>query len=178
MTTSFDATTVATRSLTDMGEGSREDFDRTIHPDASNREDITEPPACRGRGPDAFWATALWLREAFPDIRHTPHEVVAGGDLVVIHATMSGTHRGPFVVYDEDACVKQVFAPTGRSFAVPQTHWYRMADGLCVEHWATRDDMGMAEQLGWVPPTPMYLLRCARAKRAARRSQASATYSP
>ena len=37
-----------------------------------------------------------------------------------------------------------------------------------VEHWANRDDMGTAAQLGWVPPSPLYLLRMARAKRRAR----------
>jgi hypothetical protein len=25
-----------------------------------------------------------------------------------------------------------------------------VADGLVIEHWANRDDQGMAEQLGWV----------------------------
>ena len=34
-----------------------------------------------------------------------------------------------------------------------------MPDGLVVEHWANRDDMGTAAQLGWVPPTPRDLLR-------------------
>ena len=27
-----------------------------------------EPPECRGRGPAAFYATALWLRAAFDDL--------------------------------------------------------------------------------------------------------------
>ena len=36
-----------------------------------------------------------------------------------------------------------------------------MRDGLVAEHWAVRDDQGMALQLGWVPPSPWYLLRCA-----------------
>ncbi|WP_188587104.1 ester cyclase [Gordonia jinhuaensis] len=162
-----DATQVALRSMSDMGSGDRLDFDRTIHPDAINREAATEPSACRGRGPAAFWASAQWLRSAFPQVRHEVNHVVTESDLVVIHATMSGTHEGPFVLYGPDGEVRQAFAPTHKRFAVDQTHWFRMAQGLVVEHWASRDDMGMAEQLGWVPPSPMYLVRCARARRRA-----------
>ena len=170
MSTATPSVTTALRALTDMGAGSHADFSRTIHPDATNREAREEPPACRGRGPEAFWATAVWLRTAFPDLRHDPHDVVVDDDLVVIGATMSGTHRGPFVAYDENGHVERAFAPTGKPFAVTQTHWFRMRDGLCLEHWANRDDLGMGKQLGWFPPSPMYLWRCARATRAARRS--------
>ena len=39
-----------------------------------------------------------------------------------------------------------------------------------IEHGANRDDLGMARQLGWIPPAPAYLLKMARARRRARRS--------
>ena len=64
--------------------------------------------------------------------------------------------------------------PTGREFATTQTHWFRFRDGLVVEHWANRDDLATAEQLGWVPPTPAFLLRQAIATRRARRRAARA----
>ena len=38
-------------------------------------------------------------------------------------------------------------------------------DDVVVEHWANRDDIGTAQQLGWIPPTPAFLLRARRAKR-------------
>lgn len=164
---------VAVRAVTDMGAGDRAAFDATMHPDAVNREAHAEPPNCRGVGPEAFWASALWLRAAFPDLRHEPHVAVVDGELVVVHATMSGTHRGPFVVYDAAGRVEQVFAPTDKTFAVTQTHWFRMRDGLCAEHWANRDDLGMGQQLGWFPPSPRYLWQCAQAKRAAQRTESS-----
>jgi hypothetical protein len=44
-----------------------------------------------------------------------------------------------------------------------------MKDGLILEHWANRDDMGMAMQLGWLPPTPVFLVRMTLAKRRAKR---------
>lgn len=169
--TAFDpsAEAVALANFELMRCGTREEFDRLIHPDCINHEAEDEPPACRQRGPAGVWATALWLREAFEDLRWEVHEVVAERDLVVVHCTMSGRHVKPFVGYDEHARVKEAFPPTGRRFAVTQTHWFRIADGRMAEHWANRDDLGMAEQAGWVPPTPAYLLRMALARRRARK---------
>jgi hypothetical protein len=54
---------------------------------------------------------------------------------------------------------------SGRSFAASQTDWYRLAEGRIVGHAANRDDLGQARQLGWVPPSPAFLVRSALAKR-------------
>lgn len=162
-------TAVALRSYEIMATGGRDDFDAVIHPDAVNRESRQEPPAARGRGPSAFHASALWLRSAYADLSWDVHEVVTEGDLVVAHLTMSGRHVGPFVVHDKSGHVERAFAPTGRSFSVHQTHWSRVQDGMVIEHRANRDDLGQSMQLGWIPPSPTYLLRCARATRRARR---------
>ncbi|MDI6105960.1 ester cyclase [Actinoplanes sp. NEAU-A12] len=160
------------RSMTIMGSGDLDELTRVVHPKAVNREAKDEPPACRGEGPAAFAATARWLRAAFADLRFDVHDVMADGDLIAVHCTMSGRQAGPFVAYDERGEVAQAFPPTGRTFAVTQSHWFRMKDGQVVEHWANRDDLGMATQLGWVPPTPAFLWRMARAKRHARRNPA------
>lgn len=153
-----------------MASGTMADFERVVHPNAINREAIDEPPASRVPGPKGFYATALWLREAFADLAFEFHDVVVDGDLVVIHNTMSGCHHSPMVEYDADGNVATVFPPTGRTFASKQSHWFRIADGKVIEHWANRDDVGTATQLGWIPPSPWYLFRMARAKRAARRA--------
>ena len=58
-----------------------------------------------------------------------------------------------------------MFAATGRSFAASQTHWYRLADGRTVGHAADRDDLTLARQLGWVPPSPAFLAGSALARR-------------
>jgi predicted ester cyclase len=94
--------------------------------------------------------------------------VVAEGDLVVVHNTMSGRHTGPMVTYDQGR-IEQVMPPTGRRFATKQSHWLRIQDGKVIEHWANRDDIGTAKQLGWVPPSPLFLLRSALATRRLRR---------
>jgi len=62
--------------------------------------------------------------------------------------------------------------PTGKEFAATQTHWFRTRDGMITEHWANRDDLGMARQAGWVPPSPAFLLRAAIARRRAQKRPA------
>ena len=166
-----DARALCLRSMRIIVDGSLADFEAVVHPDAVNREAKDEPPAARGRGPAAFHATALWLRATFADLNFEVHEVAVDGDLVAVHNTMSGRHVGPAVTYDADGRVRQAFPPTGRRFSTTQSHWFRLRDGKVIEHWANRDDLGTALQLGWVPPSPRYLLRTALATRRARRAQ-------
>ena len=47
--------------------------------------------------------------------------------------------------------------------------------GLIVEHWANRDDLGMARQLGGLPSTPVFLFRMSMAKRRGRRDETANT---
>ena len=171
--TADEAKALAIRSMQIMADGDRSDFDDVVHPEAVNRESKDEPPETRGRGPAAFYATALWLRGAFADLAFEIHDVVAERDLVVVHNTMSGRQTGPFVIYGADGQVTQVMPATGKRFATTQTHWLRLRDGQVVEHWANRDDQGMAMQAGWVPPTPWFLLKAAIATRRARRREAA-----
>jgi predicted ester cyclase len=156
-----------------MVHGTREQFEQVVHPDAVNREGKDEPLESRGRGPRAFFATALWLRTWFEDLAFEVHEVVAAGDLVVVHNTMSGRQTGVATIYGEDGRITQAMPATGRRFAATQTHWFRLRDGLVIEHWANRDDQGMAMQLGWVPPSPWYLVRAVLATRRARRHEST-----
>ena len=164
-----DDTGVAIASLHAMGSGTLADFQALYTADAVNREAQTEPPDTRGTGPAALYATARWLRTAFSDLTWKVHDVAHDNDLVVVHATMSGRQTGPFIAYRPDAKVAAVFPPRGRTFTVTQTHWFRMNDGKVAEHWANRDDLGMGQQLGWNPPTPLYLARMLLASRRARR---------
>jgi hypothetical protein len=72
-----------------------------------------------------------------------------------------------------DGSVTEVFPPTGRAFAARQVHWFRLADGAIAEHDAVRDDMGMAKQVGWIPPRPGFVLRMLVARRRERRAYAA-----
>jgi predicted ester cyclase len=168
--TRTESVTVAEAAIHSVLGGTLADLLTLVHPDATNREAITEPPAARGHGPEAFHASGEWLRAAFSDLSWATERSIAEGDLVVTFGTMTGRHTGNFVVWTEDEKVERAFAPTGKAFYVRQAHFQRIRDGLVIEHWAVRDDQGMARQAGWLPPTPAFLIRCALATRNARRA--------
>jgi predicted ester cyclase len=167
---STDPIAVAVRSIHTMADGQRADFDTLYDPRAVDRENRVQPPTSRVPGPAGFYSTAQWLRAAFADLHYDIHHAVADGNLVAVNSTMAGRHVSPWAVYDEGGNVDTVFPPTNRPFAVTQSHWFRLEHGRIIDHWANRDDLGMAKQLGWVPPTPAYLFKMARAKRRAQRS--------
>ncbi len=161
---------IAEAAIHGVISGTLDDLVVVVHPDATNREAAAEPPATRSRGPHAFHATGEWLRDGFSELVWSTERSIAEDDLVVTFGTMSGRHTGHFVVWTPDETVERAFVPTGKSFIVRQAHFQRIQDGLVIEHWAVRDDQGMAMQAGWIPPTPAFLIRCALATRKARRA--------
>ena len=167
---STDPDSMVVRSIHAMADGDRAAFEPLYSTEAVDHENRVQPPSSRVPGADGFYATAVWLRAAFAGLHYDIHHGVTDGDLVVVNSTMNGRHTAPWAVYTEDGAVDSVFPPTGRTFAVTQSHWFRVRDGRIVEHWANRDDLGMARQLGWVPPSPAFLVRMARAKRRVVRS--------
>ena len=168
-TTRDETVTVAETAIQAVIGGTLADLRAVVDPHAINREATAEPPATRGSGPAAFHATGEWLRDAFSDLRWTTEQSITENDLVVTFGTLSGRHTGAFVAWTDDTQVDRVFVPTGKPFSVRQTHFQRIRDGRVIEHWAVRDDQNMALQAGWIPPTPAFLIRCARATRRARR---------
>jgi predicted ester cyclase len=170
-----DLTELAERSIQGVIRGSGAELQAVVHPDATNRESAAEPPSARGRGPAAFLATSTWLRSAYSDLTWSTEEHAVDGDLVVTFGHMSGRHTGDFVVWTEDGGIERVFVPTGKMFSVRHAHFQRIVDGQVIEHWAVRDDQGQAMQLGWIPPTPGFLIKCGWATRKARRTLARAS---
>ena len=162
---SADPISVAVRSIHTMAEGDRADFDPLYDPQAVDHENQVQPPSSRVPGPAGFYSTALWLRAAFAGLHYDIHHAVTDGNLVAVNSTMNGRHTAPWAVYTADGEVDSVFPPTGKTFAMTQSHWFRVEDGRIIEHWANRDDLGMARQLGWIPPTPAYMVKMLRAKR-------------
>jgi predicted ester cyclase len=84
----------------------------------------------------------LW-RAAFPDLNYTVEDTVVEDEKVVARVTVTGTHTGEF-----RPPAMGIFAPTGKSFSVDQTHVFRLAGGRIIEHWATRNDLALLQQLG------------------------------
>jgi predicted ester cyclase len=69
------------------------------------------------------------------------HHLIGEGDLVAQHLTVHGTHRASTMPLLADVPV------SGRSTSWTFVHIWRVVDGMIVEHWACRDDMGLLEQL-------------------------------
>jgi predicted ester cyclase len=164
------AKAICVRVFEAFAHGDLAAFEALFHPQAANREAGYQPRQARQPGPAGFHATALWLRSALADMTRDIQSVVADRDLVVAHAIAHARHVGPFVFYDADGRVDQAFPPTSRTCSVTHTHLFRIAEGKVIEHWANRDDMAMARQFGWIPPSPRYIARMVLAKRRARRT--------
>jgi lactoylglutathione lyase len=69
------------------------------------------------------------------------HHLIGDDDLVSQHLTLHGVHRASTMPLLADVPV------AGRPVAWTFIHLWRVADGVIVEHWACRDDMGLLEQL-------------------------------
>jgi len=152
--------------------GDLEAAEANVTSDFFNHRCTDEPMEARQRGPEGLKATIHWLHRAFTDMRFEFHEVLVAGDRAVARVTLHARQHGPFVVHDSpDGRVTDAFPSNGRAFAAPQTHWFRIAGGAIAEHDAVRDDLGMAKQLGWIPPTAIYIVRMLLTRRRERREQ-------
>ena len=92
------------------------------------------------------------LKTAFPDRRWEVEDMIAEGDRVVCRMTVSGTHQGVPAAPVEGGPRLQRITPTGRHYEVQHIHIFRVEDGKIVEHWAARNDLGLLDQLGGLPP--------------------------
>ncbi len=94
-----------------------------------------------------IWAT-------FPDWHVEVRDIVAVGDSVIVREKTSGTHQGVGKIPVNGGMLVDV-QPTHRRFVVDQIHWFKLRDGKIVDHYATRDDLSMLQQLGLSPvPEP------------------------
>ncbi|MEO6570427.1 MAG: ester cyclase [Ilumatobacteraceae bacterium] len=69
------------------------------------------------------------------------HHLITDGDLVAQHLTVHGTHRDSTMPLLDGAVA------SGRPITWTFIHLWRVVDGMIVEHWACRDDMGLLEQV-------------------------------
>ncbi len=119
---------------------------------AALREVVDRDVVARGARPDeppglaGVERTMFWLASAFSDQRWEIHDVIAEGDLVVVHATHHARHTGDLMG----------IPPTDRQVAYDYAHFLRFRDGKAVEHWSIRDSMTLMRQLGVLadPPPP------------------------
>jgi predicted ester cyclase len=79
----------------------------------------------------------------------TIERLIAEDDWVAELARFSGTHLAkPVTPHHGDL---RGIEPTGKKIEVWQSHFWRLRDGLIVEHEPVRDDLGIFRQLGLIP---------------------------
>jgi len=88
----------------------------------------------------------------FPDYHSEIVDIIAEGDVVVTRNRVSGTHKGVGKLPVNGGMLIGV-QPTGKRFEIQNIRWYKLRDGKIVEHYATRDDIGLTRQLGLLPET-------------------------
>ncbi|MEV7969879.1 ester cyclase [Sphaerisporangium sp. NPDC088356] len=81
--------------------------------------------------------------EAFPDSACTPQSVHETGDTVIAEYTLTGTHKGPFIVPGGG-----VLEATGRPITVRACCLSYVEDGLIASHRIYYDQLELAAQLG------------------------------
>jgi predicted ester cyclase len=95
-------------------------------------------PTRAGPGGAGMAAIAAAFRGAFPDLRMEIDLILSDGDLVAARWTSTGTFSRPW----GDA------SPTGVRATFSGVNIFRIRDGLVVELWNHRDDLGLMEQDG------------------------------
>ena len=99
---------------------------------------------------DRIEAVLRSLRTALPDLESETLEMVSDGEVVVCRAMLRGTHLGTPEVPFIQGGVFAMVEPSGKRIEMMQMHWYRVRDDKIIEHFAVRDDLTMARQLGVV----------------------------
>ena len=91
----------------------------------------------------------IWI--TFPDWHVDILDIMAIGDSVVVREKVSGTHEGVGRIPVNGGMLVGV-PPTHRHFKADAIHWFKLEDGKIADHYATRDDLSMMQQLGLLPP--------------------------
>jgi len=107
-------------------------------------EFVAEDMVNHAAGPQGRAGLAWILRTIEHDlgpVTFEQHHLIGDGDVVAQHITLHGTHRESTMPLLADV------PPSRRPVAWTFIHVWRVADGMIVEHWACRDDMGLLEQV-------------------------------
>jgi predicted SnoaL-like aldol condensation-catalyzing enzyme len=86
-------------------------------------------------GPEVQKEEARAFRAAFPDAQFALEVIVSAADLVAVRWRCTATHGETGAKIEDYVGV----------------NFFRIADRKIVEIWATRDDLGLFAQLGFVP---------------------------
>jgi predicted ester cyclase len=135
-----------------MTGDTREDLIRRLYAEAWSRGDFgvldelfapdyAAPLPGAPPGPESERRHIAMVRAAFPDLRATLEELVAGVGTVAARWIMTGTDTGGFMGR----------APTGRRATFWGVDFFRFAEGRVSKAWVGVDMLGLMIQLGILP---------------------------
>jgi len=93
------------------------------------------------------------LRNAFPDGKTEILDAVFDDNAVVTRIMFRGTHTGVSKLPVMSALVVGL-PPTGKRVEFQAMHLWKLRDGKIIEHYAVREELAIARQLGLVTSTP------------------------
>jgi steroid delta-isomerase-like uncharacterized protein len=86
------------------------------------------------------WLVAMF-RTGFPDLHCTVEDEISEGDKFAAHWSMRGTHKGLFMGNP----------PTGMQVQVQGMIFAQFKGGKILEYWMLIDQLGLLQQLGFIP---------------------------
>lgn len=107
---------------------------------ALNATDHQEVPGTAFR--DHLKSVVTTMRTAFPDLHFEVHHILAEGDMVAFHSTMTGTHQGVFAMGPFKDIV-----PAGKRIRVRHMHFLKWQDGKNTDLWHLWDTASLLRQL-------------------------------
>src|SRR5438094_5663789 len=129
---------VARIPLEAFNQGKLEVIDEVI---ADNSVEHAPVPPGMPSGKEGLKLLVKALRSAFPDLNLKLDLEIADGDLVVNRVISSGTMKGEFAG----------MPPSGKKATWEAIHITRVKGDKIVEHWGVQDQLGMLQQLGFIP---------------------------
>lgn len=116
----------------------KEAAEKYIHPDFVDHE----ASEGIGGGPDGYLATARYMNNAFSEATWMPLTIFAAGDKYAMAMEFSGVHTGDFMGVPA----------TGKPVRIRHLHFFRVKDGMAIEHWGARDELTLLDQIGVFKP--------------------------
>jgi steroid delta-isomerase-like uncharacterized protein len=104
--------------------------------------DHDRDPETRIRSPESAKQLVTSIRTIFPDLHFAIEDEIAQSNKVAVRWTVRGTHKAEFMG----------IPATDKQVTWEGMHFWRVADGKIVEVWDNRDDLGLMQQLGAIPP--------------------------
>lgn len=109
-------------------------FDEVVASDSIDHD----PAPGQLAGPKGYRALFTEMRNAFPDMKAEPVELVADEDAIAFAYTFTGTHKGPFMG----------IPATGKKVTIRGMQISKFRNGKMVERWGSSDQLGILQQIG------------------------------